>query len=404
MSLGGALGGIFASLIAPKLFSEVLGVSAAAGADVRLPAGCAETQQSGGDLQKLALIAVAATGGDFRAAMGCHQDRPRLRRVGHHAVHRGAAGGGHHRLLATTPPLQLAAALAMFAAVAILPSNVHRGKAERSYFGVYRVVLSEDGEYNVLQHGTTLHGAQHIGGPDGQNDPRYDALHLLPPEGPDGAGDRHIAHAGWPRRTRRVASASSASAPARSPAIRTRTRRGAFIEIDPVVERHRQVEALHVPRQLPAEGRRRHRRRAADARQGEGRELRRAGGRRVLIRRHPDASHHRRGLQLYASKLAPDGLGVLHVSNRYLDLESVLSATLPQVPELRALAIDDPSRSDGYKVTPSSVVFISKDQRVLHQYLRMRGSRTLNWSDLKPWTDDTSDIIGPFLARWRRHG
>ena len=39
-------------------------------------------------------------------------------------------------------------------------------------------------------------------------------------------------------------------------------------------------------------------------------------------------------LRMYASKLTPTGVVVLHISNRYLDLDSVLGATLPLVPEL----------------------------------------------------------------------
>ena len=40
-------------------------------------------------------------------------------------------------------------------------------------------------------------------------------------------------------------------------------------------------------------------------------------------------------LQLYASKLTDNGVVVLHISNRYLDLDSVLGATLPLVPDLK---------------------------------------------------------------------
>ncbi len=36
------------------------------------------------------------------------------------------------------------------------------GEAQRSYFGVYRVMLSLDGQWNTLVHGTTLHGAQRV--------------------------------------------------------------------------------------------------------------------------------------------------------------------------------------------------------------------------------------------------
>ncbi len=50
----------------------------------------------------------------------------------------------------------------------MLPSGVKRGEAQRSYFGVYRVSLSEDGQYNVLTHGTTLHGAQRVRDTEGK--------------------------------------------------------------------------------------------------------------------------------------------------------------------------------------------------------------------------------------------
>ena len=33
-------------------------------------------------------------------------------------------------------------------------------------------------------------------------------------------------------------------------------------------------------------------------------------------------------LKLYLSKLAPDGVVLLHISNRYLDLDAVLGATI----------------------------------------------------------------------------
>ena len=63
-------------------------------------------------------------------------------------------------LLAIRHPVrQLALALAMFAAVATQDSGVRRGDAQRSYFGVYRVMTSSDNEFNILVHGSTLHGA-----------------------------------------------------------------------------------------------------------------------------------------------------------------------------------------------------------------------------------------------------
>ena len=51
-------------------------------------------------------------------------------------------------------------------------------------------------------------------------------------------------------------------------------------------------------------------------------------------------------LQLYARKLTDNGVVVLHISNRYLDLDSVLGATLPLVPELKGLIVSD-DKADG---------------------------------------------------------
>src|SRR5262245_17079080 len=60
------------------------------------------------------------------------------------------------------PPRQFVAALLVFCALVWLPSSVKRGEAQRSYFGVYRVQASADGNYHTLVHGTTLHGAQRV--------------------------------------------------------------------------------------------------------------------------------------------------------------------------------------------------------------------------------------------------
>ncbi len=402
MSLGGALGGIFASLVAPKLFSEVLEYPLLLALTFACRPGALKVNISGGELQKLALIAVAAIVAIFvlpGIATKIGLDFGEWGITPFIAALLAAAIIAFWRL----PAMQLAAALAMFAAVAILPSNVHRGTAERSYFGVYRVVLSEDGEYNVLQHGTTLHGAQHIGGPDGQKILDNTPCTYYHPKGPMaqaiGTSRMRLAEGNKKGRFGIIGLGAGSLACHSDPDETWR-----FYEIDPVVERiakskHFTFLANCQPKADVVIG---------DARLTLAKEKDESFDVLVVDAFSSDAIPMHlitaEALRLYASKLAPDGLGVLHVSNRYLDLESVLSATLPQVPELRALAIDDPSRSDGYKVTPSSVVFIAKDQRVLHQYLRMRGSRTLNWSDLRPWTDDTSDIIGPFLARWRRHG
>ena len=169
MSLGGVLGGLFAALIAPRIFSGGLRVPAAAGAFRRLPAGSARAAARAAARGPMAIpdrrrrrpaaAVEAARGSEVRAG---------VRPVGHD---RRAGRGLRGRLMLAFwrhPTRQLVLALLMFAAVVTLPSTVKRGEAQRSYFGVYRVSLSDDGEYNVLTHGTTLHGAQRVRDEHGQ--------------------------------------------------------------------------------------------------------------------------------------------------------------------------------------------------------------------------------------------
>jgi hypothetical protein len=106
-------------------------------------------------------------------------------------------------------------------------------------------------------------------------------------------------------------------------------------------------------------------------------------------------------IRLYASKLKPDGAGVLHISNRYLDLEQVLAATIPKVGGLHALTIED-GNDDGYAVTGSTVVMFAKSWQVLDQFRAIPGARNLPDPHVRPWTDDSSDVLGPFLSQYRK--
>ena len=103
-------------------------------------------------------------------------------------------------------------------------------------------------------------------------------------------------------------------------------------------------------------------------------------------------------LKLYASKLTPTGTVLLHISNRYLDLDSVLATTLPLVPELTGLLVSDDEAGGGYARSASTVALLSKSTATIETY------RVLPHQDFKPglvkaWTDDASDIIGPFLSK-----
>jgi SAM-dependent methyltransferase len=107
-------------------------------------------------------------------------------------------------------------------------------------------------------------------------------------------------------------------------------------------------------------------------------------------------------LKLYASKLKPDGIVLLHISNRYLDLDSVLAATLPLVPEFSGLILSDDEADGSYASTTSTVAIFSKDATVIDGFRKRPEAVEFEQTSLRAWTDDYSDVLGPFLSKMRR--
>jgi len=279
---------------------------------------------------------------------------------------------------------------------------VKRGQAQRSYFGVYRVTLSEGGDYNVLTHGTTLHGAQRIRGKDG---------HIIVDNTPGTYyyPDSPMAHAVRTVQARldaRGVTGRFGIVGLGAGSLACYARKGEawrFFEIDPVVvdiatkSNHFTYLANCLPKPDIVIG---------DAR--------------LTIAKEPDKSFDlliidaftsdavpvhlmtAEALQLYAAKLKDDGVLVLHISNRYLDLDSVLGATLPLVPQLKGLIVSDDRADGSYAQIASIVAVFAKDAAALDAFRALQGAQGFHDGTLRPWTDDASDILGPFLSQWRR--
>jgi hypothetical protein len=109
-------------------------------------------------------------------------------------------------------------------------------------------------------------------------------------------------------------------------------------------------------------------------------------------------------VELFLRKLKPDGVVLLHTSNRHLDLEGVLGSTLRQLPAGTAgvtvhdLQVD---RRTHPAQSGSSVVIFTKSDAALQPYRSLEGVFELDELGLRPWTDDYSDILGAFLSRYR---
>jgi SAM-dependent methyltransferase len=109
-------------------------------------------------------------------------------------------------------------------------------------------------------------------------------------------------------------------------------------------------------------------------------------------------------VQLFLSKLKPDGVVVLHTSNRYLDLNSVLGAILKEIretqPDVSAIELTDRAASGGYGQSISSNVVFAKSAAALQPYRSLAGVSEIDDHGVRAWTDDYSDIWGA----WRQGG
>ncbi len=102
--------------------------------------------------------------------------------------------------------------------------------------------------------------------------------------------------------------------------------------------------------------------------------------------------------QTYFDKLAPGGLLLVHISNRYLDLEPVLAAEARKRGLASAIRDDEPGEG---MFVPSSFVVLARDPARIEAV--KRASAPQQWTALKgeaprAWTDDHSSIL-PYI-RW----
>jgi hypothetical protein len=401
MSLGGVLGGLFAALIAPMLFSEVfeyplliaLTMACRPGVFARREGNWREPIWLGGIFA--VGVALVRYGPQWTAGLGVRLGAwnftPALTLLFAVAM----------LTFWVYPARQLMAALLMFLAVVTLPSGARLANAERSYFGVYRIMQSKAGDYNIFQHGTTLHGSQHIRNDEGELIADTTPGTYYYPGGPIAQSIRIVQdtlHVKGEEGRIGIVGLGVGSLACYS----KQSERWRFYEIDPMVvdiaakSNHFTFLANCQPK--------------ADIVVGDGR---------ITVAKEPDGSFDlllvdaftsdaipmhlmtAEALRLYARKLTDSGILVLHISNRRLDLNSVLQATLSLVDELNGLIISDPAEGEMYRQLPSTIAVFAKDELALDPFRAVPGAQDFNKGGLRPWTDDRSDILGPFLSRWR---
>jgi hypothetical protein len=428
MSFGGALGGLSAALIAPKIFSEVfeypllLALSMACRPGVFDAAALRRVAASTAAL----LARVVPVPGRWRGGEMTDQDKQnalllwliiaggiltiywlpwaitRLRlNVGEWGSTPIVVALLILVLLAefSRPPRQFVTALLLFCAVVWLPSAVKRGDAQRSYFGVYRVQTADEGAYHTLIHGTTLHGAQRIRDDEGNpvDDPSpatyyYENSPIARTIGKvrERLGDKKGRYG-----VTGLGAGSLACHSKEGEAWR-------FFEIDPVIigiaKNPNYFTFLKHCQPAPDIV-------LGDARLTMAKEANNSFDLLVIDAFSSDAVPVHlmtaEALRLYLDKVKPDGIVLLHISNRYLDLDSVLGATVKVLPGAHGFLVSDDTADGSYAQSTSTVALFAKSAEALEPFRSFEGVALLADGGLKPWTDDYSDILGPFLSKMK---
>jgi hypothetical protein len=426
MALGGALGGLSAALIAPRIFTEVFeyplllalsmacrpgvfsvaamrrGVGSAAsllGYVLPIPASWRTPELTTKDKERLLMAWLL-----FAAGLLIIYWVPwAIPRLGIRTADWGTTPVVVGIVVAVlvldffSPPRQLLAALLVFCALIWLPSGVKRGEAQRSYFGVYRVQTSSDGMYHTLIHGTTLHGAQRI-----RNDldelvndtkpatyyypgsPMAQTIAIVRERVGEGKGRYGVTGLG-------SGSLACHSKPGES---------WRFFEIDPVIigiaSNPEYFTFLKTCQPQPDIV-------LGDARLTIAKEKNESFDLIIVDAFSSDAVPVHlmtaEAIRLYLDKVTENGIVLLHISNRYLDLDSVLGATIKKVPDAYGMLISDDTADGSYAQSTSTVALFAKSEEALEPFRQLETVSELDSGGLKPWTDDYSDILGPFLTK-----
>lgn len=394
MSLGGVLGGAFTSLLAPLLFNWVGEYVLLVVATMAVSLWIAPTRRAIRDiamtaaLVTLALVAVQATGIMPRARWGTGLA---LLLIGLGALAALAQLYSRRLYLLALAPLLPAAFLHAYSSPDLFRA--------RSFFGIVRVTEVEDGRFHRMLHGSTLHGAMEMLGADG----KPIAGKPVPLTYYHESGGMAQALKAMQQRRggaiQRVGGIGLGSG-----SIMCHAAPGeawTFYEIDRIV-----VDVARDPslfRFLPDCG--------PDVPVV-------LGDARLTLAAEPDGHFDfllidafssdsipahlmtREAVQLYRAKLKPDGMLVFHISNRYLELESVLvaiaaaegleirsSITRPVAEDMERLIF--PSHVVALAATPEMFGTLEEDPR----WTRPKASGT------RPWTDDFSNIFTALLRK-----
>ncbi|MBK9079454.1 MAG: fused MFS/spermidine synthase [Hyphomicrobium sp.] len=398
MSLGGALGGIFAAIIAPQIFNATyefpllltLGMLCRPGVFSDLD----ETEKR--MLGIGALMSVCALG--FGFMIQYTQSDQQAMMVGVYTI---AVGSVFLIAYSQYAKLQILIIGALAAVAMFLPSSLNRGEPSRSFFGVIRVLESENGDVRRLLHGTTSHGAQRLKDANGKVImPPVPATYYHPASpmamavgvarnasgkpssqfrgGIIGLGVGSMACYAKPEETWRYYEIDAAVVAVAADLKRFNFLSACRPNADIVLGDAR----LTVAKEQPA---------SFDYLQIDA----------FSSDSVPTHLLTAEALKLYLSKLTDKGVLAIHVSNRHLDLAPVAAAAAFATPGTSVAIVKSNPKVVSLDSAPSVVVIVTKDPASIAPVKDWQGATMQDAATVTAWTDDYSDIIS---ALWRVYG
>ncbi|QIG93752.1 MULTISPECIES: fused MFS/spermidine synthase [unclassified Bradyrhizobium] len=399
LSFGGMIGGLFAGLIAPFTFSWVAEypILLALAALCRPPGGAERLPRwSAWYWPFLAVLAVALIAPSWSAGdiFNWLEDR-RVWIIGAVGVLSAllalALNANRWKIFAT-----VVVALVVLRAY---PSDDGRVETVRSFFGVHKIVVTRNGQYHVLMHGTTIHGAEKFRNDDGTPvTGRPEPISYYHKDGGIGQAITAIRERkGAPLKVAVIGLGSGTLTCASQPGEDWR-----FFEIDQsMVDTARDPKYFTYiqncePNLKPVIG---------DAR--------------LTFAKEPDGVYDliivdayssdaipihlatEEAMAIYKEKLAPQGAVVMHVSNRHLELASVVVG-IADANDMKSWVYSEDSGRDNEYIFSTSVVVSAREEADVGK-LASSDVWTETEADEKQrvWTDDYSNVLGAVYRRLR---
>ncbi|MCH9806818.1 MAG: fused MFS/spermidine synthase [Alphaproteobacteria bacterium] len=397
MSLGGVLGGIFAALIAPQIFTTIFEFPLLLAASLLMRPDILDQREDRQSwLQAAGMVAVAAAVlllASTLISWGIVEGHMKLRVVVVAMLFAGLL------YFAGKPARRMAVVATMLLAILILPEGRNESHAVRSFFGVHRVIETPDGTLRLLMHGTTVHGAERLIDEAGNKVAEPIPSTYYHPQSPMARTLDLVRNA---KTTDGKVEIGIVGLGAGAMACHKKANDNwKFYEIDQAVvdiarDKNQFGYMSTCQPDAPVI--------VGDARLTLTKEAAGAFNYLLIDAFSSDAIPMHlltvEAFKLYVSKLAPGGVLAIHLSNKHLDLPPAVTATIEQIDGLNAVLVNDKPENPGFDSAPSTVMLISRDKATIEPAMAWQGAEAPKSQGVSAWTDDYSDIVTTLLRGW----